>query len=104
VLLATMTVAAGIFGGLYVTGSAELADVRAAAQSTTEGRRQAEDDRDKAKDRADAAEATLADAKAAAKDLRACRQVSRDLLAALKGDSTTQAVTDALNRMAGACQ
>jgi hypothetical protein len=112
VLLAVMTAAAGVLGVFCVVGSANAADSLATAQAATanehDARQRAEDARDEAKDRAAAAEGERDDAKTAAQNLQTCQQASKDLLAALKGDPNAQATldagTDALNRMAAACQ
>lgn len=108
-----MTVAAGTFGVLYVTGSSsaatELAEANAAASAAADARRKAENARDEAEDRAAAAEQERDDAKATAQGLQACQQAAKDLLAAVTApdaDSKAQidAGADALGRMADNCR
>ena len=110
-LLALMTVAAGVFGVLYVTGSSSAAGSLAAAQAATENQRdarqQAEAARDEAKDRAATAEDERDAAKTTAQGLQACQEASKDLLTAVTGpesQAATDAATDALTRMDAACR
>jgi len=111
VLLAVMTVAAGVFGVLYVAGSSSAASSVTAAQTATseerDARRRAEDARGEAEDRAASAEDERDAAKSTAQGLQACQQASRDLVAALQAPDTQasrDAATAALTRMATACQ
>jgi hypothetical protein len=111
VLLAVMTVAAVTLGVLYVVGSSSAASSMAAAQAATENerdaRQRAEDARNDAEDRAANAEDERDAAKSTAQDLQACQQSAKDLVAALQAPDTQasrDAATDALTRMATACQ